>query len=90
MLTAGGFAFMSSALGYYVRAYDEFTGRVPDELPGPRWRMSEGCVAGRVPLCRAVLPVTWACAPVAQLDRAPDYESGGRRFESFRARHFPQ
>jgi hypothetical protein len=27
------------------------------------------------------------CAPVAQLDRAPDYESGGRRFESFRARH---
>ena len=27
-------------------------------------------------------------APVAQLDRAPDYESGGQRFESFRARHF--
>src|SRR6185295_12064383 len=27
-------------------------------------------------------------APVAQLDRAPDYESGGRRFESFRARHY--
>jgi signal transduction histidine kinase len=26
-------------------------------------------------------------APVAQLDRAPDYESGGQRFESFRARH---
>jgi hypothetical protein len=26
-------------------------------------------------------------APVAQLDRAPDYESGGRTFESFRARH---
>ena len=26
------------------------------------------------------------CAPVAQLDRAPDYESGGQRFESFRAR----
>ena len=25
-------------------------------------------------------------APVAQLDRAPDYESGGQRFESFRAR----
>src|SRR5579872_3504762 len=30
-----------------------------------------------------------ASAPVAQLDRAPDYESGGQRFESFRARHFP-
>src|SRR5215470_13875235 len=28
----------------------------------------------------------WYRAPVAQLDRAPDYESGGRRFESFRAR----
>ncbi|VVT17454.1 hypothetical protein ERY430_80032 [Erythrobacter sp. EC-HK427] len=26
-------------------------------------------------------------APVAQLDRVPDYESGGRRFESFRVRH---
>ncbi len=25
-------------------------------------------------------------APVAQLDRAPGYELGGRRFESFRAR----
>ena len=28
-----------------------------------------------------------ACAPVAQLDRAPDYESGGQEFESLRARH---
>ena len=28
-----------------------------------------------------------AQAPVAQLDRAPDYESGGQRFESFRVRH---
>ncbi len=27
-------------------------------------------------------------APVAQLDRVPGYEPGGRRFESFRARHF--
>ena len=27
-----------------------------------------------------------AKAPVAQLDRAPDYESGGREFESLRAR----
>ena len=26
-------------------------------------------------------------ALVAQLDRAPDYESGGREFESSRARH---
>src|SRR5579884_4390347 len=29
-----------------------------------------------------------APAPVAQLDRAPDYESGGQEFESLRARHF--
>jgi hypothetical protein len=27
-------------------------------------------------------------APVAQLDRAPDYESGGQEFESLRARQF--
>tara|TARA_B100000405_G_scaffold280006_1_gene223655 strand:+ start:141 stop:458 length:318 start_codon:yes stop_codon:yes gene_type:complete len=27
-------------------------------------------------------------ALVAQLDRAPDYESGGQEFESLRARHF--
>ena len=31
-----------------------------------------------------------ACAPVAQLDRASDYESEGQRFESFRARHLNQ
>ena len=30
-----------------------------------------------------------ADAPVAQLDRAPDYESGGQEFESLRVRHFP-
>ena len=29
-------------------------------------------------------------APVAQLDRAPDYESGGREFESSPARHSSQ
>jgi hypothetical protein len=29
-------------------------------------------------------------APVAQLDRAPDYESGGREFESLRARQLFQ
>ena len=28
-------------------------------------------------------------APVAQLDRVPGYEPGGRRFESFRARQYP-
>ncbi len=35
-----------------------------------------------------MLPYTArSVAPVAQLDRAPDYESGGWKFESFRARH---
>ena len=29
------------------------------------------------------------CAPVAQLDRASDYESEGRTFESFRAHQSP-
>ena len=29
-------------------------------------------------------------APVAQLDRVPDYESVGRRFESCRVRHIYQ
>src|SRR5579863_446564 len=29
-------------------------------------------------------------APVAQLDRAPDYESGGQEFESLRARQLLQ
>jgi hypothetical protein len=28
-------------------------------------------------------------APLAQLDRASDYESEGREFESLRARHMP-
>ena len=27
-------------------------------------------------------------APVAQLDRVPGYEPGGREFESLRARHY--
>src|SRR5947209_20193586 len=34
-------------------------------------------------------PPPWH-APVAQLDRAPDYESGGWEFESLRARHSTQ
>ena len=40
--------------------------------------------------------MSFPCAPVAQLDRASDYESEGRRFESCRAyqifpgkTHFP-
>src|SRR6202030_838451 len=52
------------------------------------------CQRGTKPLAIAPSAVT-ACgsglgtkkAPVAQLDRAPDYESGGQEFESLRARH---
>ncbi len=33
------------------------------------------------------VPVVFKSAPVAQLDRAPDYESGGQEFESLRVRH---
>src|SRR5438067_2864127 len=47
---------------------------------------AEGCARRLLPLCRAPA-VSRQRAPVAQLDRAPDYESGGREFESLRARH---
>ena len=53
--------------------------------PDSAARASElGTVKGRTP--KRTLPVS---GPVAQLDRAPDYESGGQRFESVRARHSP-
>ena len=50
-------------------------------------------IAGGVDYCPALLLI-WTCfisiqALVAQLDRALDYESRGREFESSRARHFP-
>jgi hypothetical protein len=32
-------------------------------------------------------PIAWARALVAQLDRASDFDSEGREFESLRARH---
>ena len=35
-----------------------------------------------------IILVFFKSAPVAQLDRAPDYESGGQEFESLRVRHF--
>jgi hypothetical protein len=52
-------------------------------------RIQESCQVGVEPIAiadRRNAPGVWS-APVAQLDRAPDYESGGQRFESFRARH---
>ena len=53
------------------------------------------CQCGPKPIARArsrprgpehLLARTAQDAPVAQLDRAPDYESGGQEFESLRAR----
>jgi hypothetical protein len=41
-------------------------------------------VTGSIPVARSEL---FSNAPVAQLDRASDYESEGRTFESFRAHH---
>src|SRR5262245_61229365 len=42
----------------------------------------------RAPVVRRDRPALWwGRALVAQLDRAPDFESGGREFESLRARH---
>src|SRR5688572_19216265 len=40
------------------------------------------------PVVIGCAPSILSHAPVAQLDRVPGYEPGGRRFESFRARHF--
>src|SRR5690606_41535700 len=58
---------------------------------GRRGRATNPCADE---LCRrtgltapAGFPIMRRLAPVAQLDRAPGYELGGRRFESFRARH---
>jgi hypothetical protein len=42
------------------------------------------CNSG-LPVAIEAIPVN---APVAQLDRAPGYEPGGREFESLRARQF--
>ena len=47
--------------------------RADVQLSGRHRRMQDGMMAPR--------------APVAQLDRAPDFESVGRRFESCRAHH---
>ncbi len=44
-------------------------------------RLAKARVAGSIPVVRSIF------APLAQLDRAFDYESKGREFESLRARH---
>ena len=44
-------------------------------------------VAGSSPVAHPKIVIQ---APVAQLDRVPDFESEGRRFESCRACHFKE
>ncbi len=64
-------------------------GTLPRLTPAPLAK--PGCpVYGWRRFSGACGPATEASAPVAQLDRASDYESGGRTFESFRARQYQQ
>ncbi len=47
-------------------------------------RLAKARVAGSIPVFRSII----SYVPLAQLDRAFDYESKGREFESLRARHY--
>ena len=63
----------------------------PPPEPAPRAlrspaRPTRGGFAARLRRRTGFLPARDEKAPVAQLDRAPDYESGGRGFKSFPAR----
>src|SRR5580700_2763261 len=63
------------------RASGLFPGAAGDKAkPASRWARLNG-VVGCAPL---------KSAPVAQLDRVPGYEPGGREFESLRARQIPK
>src|SRR5215210_6359905 len=59
----------------------------PKLLPSPQRPYSYAAVRPRHAPSRH-LSLADRQAPVAQLDRAPDYESGGQEFESLRARQF--
>ena len=56
-------------------------------MPRLKVRFLPGALAQRVwsPRCGRCRLKAWVCAPVAQLDRASDYGSEGREFESLRA-----
>ncbi len=59
---------------------------------GVEHRLAKARVAGSNPVFRSILLMKLyrllPHVPLAQLDRAFDYESKGREFESLRARHF--
>ncbi len=54
---------------------------------GVEHRLAKARVAGSNPVFRSIF-FTHVYVPLAQPDRAFDYESKGREFESLRARHF--
>ena len=63
--------------------------------PERKRRRSRAVAKGRAAIGPRAIPPSppryrFAYAPVAQLDRAPGYEPGGRGFESLRARQFIQ
>ncbi len=76
--TAGGPILLNPRAGPCQRGIEP----LGTALAGP-------CQRGIEPLGTALAgPASAQQAPVAQLDRAPDYESGGQEFESLRARQF--
>ena len=59
---------------------------------GGKWRifrLPDDIESGTSPRHSSLVPRHCFSAPVAQLDRVPGYEPGGRTFESCRARQFP-
>ncbi len=64
-----------------------FRGNPPSPFGRRQENRSRGCCRlTKQPLVRQN-SASVSCAPVAQLDRAPGYELGGREFESLRAHH---
>jgi hypothetical protein len=65
--------------GISVPTNESITSLVPSLVPQPNLGLRIFSGVGKVLILQ--------CAPVAQLDRAFDYESKGRKFESCRAHH---
>ena len=53
-------------------------------MPGHAYQLTGGAACGKISMPSKGQEIN---APVAQLDRVPDYESVGRKFESCRAHH---
>jgi hypothetical protein len=60
-------------------------------VPQRAWMTESGLSLRHLTKSRSsILFAVLKYAPVAQLDRVPGYEPGGREFESLRARHIPK